>query len=94
MSKTKSINFSKVVLKNLDGIPLKNIEFHKTLANVLYHSAETVDFVDIAIEINRGNTVELTTTQITEVKRVIDLPESRIATHARKTVHDFLDEVE
>jgi len=87
-----TLNFNEIELKTLDGEVIENSNFHKTLANSLYHNAATVDFVDIAIEINRGNSIELTEAQVSEVKRVVDLPQSRIATHARKAFHDFIAE--
>lgn len=87
-----TFNFSEIELKTLDGEVIENCNFHKTLANLLYHQSATVDFVDIAIEINRGNSVELTEAQVNEVKRVVELPESCIATHARKAFHDFITE--
>lgn len=88
---SKSIDFSKIVLRDMADKAIADSDFHKTVANSLYHSAQDLDFVDIALEINRGNAVDLTDAQIAEVRRVVDLPESRIATHARKALHDFLE---
>jgi len=86
----RTLNFSDIVLKDIDGTPVKNCTFHKTVANVLYTQAASVDFVEIAIKINRGEAVELSPAQVAEVERCVFLPASKIATHARKAFQDFI----
>ncbi len=87
-------NFTKVQTKNIDGSLVKKNTFFKVLANLLYHQAPTVDFVDIAIQINRGEVVELTAQQIQIVEKLVKDPEiSGIACHARKSFQEYIDSI-
>ena len=88
------VNLSKIVLKDINGVPVKkdpdeNIGVHTAVANLLYTKAKNVDLVDIAIQMNRGDAVELTPSHIAEIKKLI--PDG-LATFARKAVLEFLDE--
>jgi hypothetical protein len=55
-----------------------------------------VDFVEFAMEINKGNPVDLSAKQIEEVRKVINTPIKGaipVFTYARKAFDDFVDEI-
>ena len=82
-------DFTKIELKDINGEELK-AKFHKTIANVVYRFALSVDLVEIAMAINKGKVVELTDSQIKEIADVVKNPQNGIATFARKAFTDFI----
>lgn len=90
------VNFTEITLRDINGNVAMSSDFHKTIANLLFNYASTVDFVDIAMEINKGNSVDLSTKQINEVQTVISTPingNQPVFTHARKAFDEFVDEI-
>ena len=90
------VDFTKITLSDIDGNVAISSDFHKTIANLLYKYANTVDFVEIAIDINKGNPVDLSTKQIEDIRLLIKTPVNRvipILTYARKAFNEFVDEI-
>lgn len=88
------VNFSKVKLTDIDGKVLPGSGVHKTLADVLYKFASSVDFVDLAIAINRGQEVALEKVEVVEIRRLINDPKCGFFTYAKKALFDFLNEAQ
>ena len=86
--------FSEIELKELDGKVIEGADVHKSLANIIYRNASSLDLVEIAREINAGAEVPLTSSQINEIKRTIADPKAGMFAFARKAIVDYIDEVQ
>lgn len=87
------VNFAGIILRDINGNVAMSSNFHKTIADRLYSHAETCDFVEIAMKINKGESVDLSVKQIEEVRRLIKDPKMAVFTYARKAFDDFVDEI-
>lgn len=87
------VDFTKIRLKDIDGNVAMSRDFHKTIADRLYNHAKTCDFVEIAMEINKGNSVDLSIEQIEAVRSLVKDPAMGVFTHARKAFDDFIDKI-
>ncbi|KKN70965.1 hypothetical protein LCGC14_0425670 [marine sediment metagenome] len=87
------VNFTEIILRDINGNAAMSSNFHKTIADRLYNHAKTCDFVEIAMKINKGESVDLSAKQIEEVRSLIKDPKMAVFTHARKAFNDFVDEV-
>lgn len=86
------VDFRRMQLKNIDGTLLQG-EFYKVLANLLYVAADSLDFVETAMNMHKEGTVEVTAKQIEEIRQVVLGPKSNLVTHAKKTIDTFLNVV-
>ncbi|KKM00003.1 hypothetical protein LCGC14_1808800 [marine sediment metagenome] len=82
------IDFSKLQVSKLDGEPVE--DFYKDVANVIYKFTEDLDLVDIAIQINRGNIVELRDSDSQKIVRLFESNKIPMFAFARKAVIDFV----
>lgn len=86
------IDFTKVVLRDIAGKPVKGeTNIHKTIANCIHFTARSVDMIDIARNINQGVAVELLESQIREIKNLVMHPQSTLAAFAKVAVQKYLD---
>ena len=86
------IDFTKVVLHDLAGKPLKTqSEVHKTIANTIYFTARSVDLIEVAQAVNKGQEVELSVSQIEEIKNLVNHPQATLAAFAKVAVQKYLD---
>jgi hypothetical protein len=65
------IDLSKVEVTNLEGKPIKDANLHKLVANGIYSFTKNLDLVSKALEMNSGKPVDLTASEIEEVKRLV-----------------------
>jgi len=82
------IDFSKLQVTKLDGDVIN--DFYRDIADIIYKYTDTLDLVDIAIHINRGEVVEL---RDSEAERIISLFSGNkipMFAFARKAVIDFV----
>lgn len=63
-------NFSSVVITDLAGNAVPKV--HEALANGIYTATKDLSLVETARAIYRGESVELSQTQLQEVKRIIE----------------------
>ena len=87
-------DFSKMQLKNIEGNVVPEVNLHKTLANAMWHSAKTLDLVDKAMLINRGEVVDLSKSEVNEIKQLIRDPRNVIFSFAQKQLLDFIELVQ
>jgi len=85
------VDLSKVELKDIDGNVIKDAKFYKTIADLLYGKARSLDLVEIARAINKGEEVEMAASHIKEMRQLVENPESKIFTFARKAFSDYMD---
>ena len=88
------IDFTKVVLKGLDGKPIiikGKSEVYKTIANAIYFNARSIDLCDIASLINKGGEVEMSESQLREVKNLISGKYSGVAAFAQRTINEYIN---
>lgn len=83
-------DFKKLQLKNIDGKIVVDSNLHKTVANTLWHNAKTLDLVDTAMLINKGESVELEKKEVLELEQLIKDPKSGIFAFAQKQIIDFI----
>ncbi len=87
------VNFSKVVLKTIEGEPIKGGETHKNIGNIIYQNARDLGLVTIAQEIYKGNEVDLSDAELKEIKNLINNPSTGLMAFARKAVLDYIDNI-
>lgn len=86
-------DFSKIILVDLDGKKIKD-EAYKIVANILYCSARTLDLVETARQINKGEVVELDKSEIKEIKDLLSHPQSGVFAFTQKAIFDYIDSVQ
>ena len=89
------IDFSKIKIEGLNGELVKDdknvvVTGHKIVAQAIYTRIKILDLVATAFEINKGKPVELSKTDLTEIKSLFG-PDSLITSFIRKAVIDFID---
>jgi hypothetical protein len=87
------INFTEIKLVDVDGQKLPESAFHKTIANILYQKVQTLDLVDVAMKINKGEEVEVSAAALKEIETVLLDPKSGLWAFARKAVKDYIASV-
>lgn len=86
-------DFSKITLVDLDGKEIKDPAY-KIIANILYRSARTLDLVETARQINRGEVVELDKSEIQEIKDLMANPQSGVFAFTQKAIFDYVELVQ
>jgi hypothetical protein len=86
-----TIKMHEVELKTIEGEVMESHELHKAVANLMYRFAQDLDLVEIAMKMNRGEEVELTASQIKELKRLIVSKESVLASFSKKAAIEYLE---
>jgi len=87
------IDFSKIKMLDLDNKEVKDHNIHKTIANILYLNAKTLDLVETAREINKGATVELDKSEIQEIRQLISDTKNGVYAFARQAIFEYLDKI-
>lgn len=87
-------DFSKIELMEIGGQVIKDADVYKTIANIVYRTANNLDLIEIAREINSGMVVPLTDSQVGEIKRLISDKQSGMFAFARKAIFDYIDDVQ
>ena len=90
------VDLTKVKTKQLDGTPVKYEKGNgiwKFIANILYIKVRDLDLVDIAMQMNKGQVVEMAKPQIQEMRNLITL-ENGVFAFARKEIFNYLDKIE
>lgn len=96
----RTYDFSKIKLLGIDGnagvIDRKNggEDIYKTIGNIIYRSAKTLDLVDVAREIWAGKSVFLKTNEAKEIRSLITDEKSGLFSFVRKAVGEYMDEIE
>lgn len=86
------IDFTKVVLRDIAGKPIKNqSDLHKTIADCIHFTCRTVDLIDVAKIVNKGQEVDLTVPQIQQIKNLVTHPQAPLAGFAKVAVNKYLD---
>jgi len=88
------VDFSKMQMKDIEGKIVNSPELYKTVANVLWRGAKTLDLVDVAMAINRGEVVELRDDEVEEIKELVKDLKSGVFAFARKQILDFIESVQ
>lgn len=87
----KLIQFRDMVPTDIEGKPIEVANLHKTIAAFVYKNTQSLDMMDIAMEINRGKPVKLTTSQRAEILGILNNPALGIFANIRKAVKEFLE---
>jgi len=87
-------NFSRVKITDIDGNVVPEVNLHKTIGNIVWRGAKTLDLVDTAIFINRGEEVELDKLEIAEIRSLINDEKNGVFAYARKAIFDYIDRVQ
>ena len=81
------INFSKIILTDIEGKEIKDSNIHKAIWNWLFTGAKNLDLVEIWQKIYRGEEVELRDGDIWEINEIID---KNLVAFAKKQVKDYM----
>ena len=84
-------NFKEIEYIDIDGKVDEMATMYHTVADLIYRLTQNLDLVDIALQINRGEEVDLRPADIKEIKRIVNDPKSGMFAFARKAVLEFLD---
>lgn len=85
------VDFKQIKLTDINEQEVLNSTIHKTIANVIYVNARNLDLVEKAMKINKGEVVELSPGELTEIIKLVSSHESGIAAFARKQVKEYLE---
>lgn len=85
-------NFSKVVVKDIDGKNMEFPDFSSQLANLIYQGSRTLEFLDIAKDIKDKKEVEMNEQQLVEFKLVIN-GSLQMAAFVKKAILEYIDSV-
>ena len=91
MEKVK-VNIQELKIVDIDGNPEKVDGFHKTIANLIYRFAKTVDLVEVARTINKGEPVEISKADAKEILGILDDPQLGVFAYVRAAIRDFFDQ--
>lgn len=86
-------NFSTIQLLDIEGKPIPDSKVYKTIANIIWKFAKTLDLIEIARAINKGEEVELSESDVIEVQRLVRNPQSGIYAYAQKAILDYIKSV-
>jgi len=86
------INFKEIVLLDIDGKPAKaETPIHKAIANIIYTQISNLDLVEVAREINKGKVVELSNTDIKQIKKLLLGDKSGLFAFAKAAITEFFE---
>lgn len=92
LSKRRSgIDFKTIEFKDIDGGKIEIQDFYKVLANVIYRSVQSIDMLEIAMKIYKGDKVLLNRTQINEIVALMQNPQCGLVAFARLAVIQHLN---
>ena len=92
--KCPELDFGAIELINVSGEKLEVDGFNKVLADSIYKNCLSLDMLEIAMKINRGEKVELKKSQRNEIIAVMQNQNCGLVALARKGVIDFLRQYE
>ncbi len=87
------VDFMSIETVGLDGTKGDPIETCKAIARIVYNKTKNLDLVDTAFKIHKGEVVDLETSDISEIRRLLDDPENQVFAFFKKAVFEYLDEV-
>ena len=88
------VDFTKLVLKDINGMPQKpDKPFYKTVANIIYMQISNLDLVEIAMQINRGEPVELSKTDMSQIEACLMSEKAGFFAFAKKAIKDFFKDI-
>jgi hypothetical protein len=88
---TMEINFKDLEVKDIEGEVIPDNTIYKAVADILYKFAGNLDFVSVAMEMNKGIAVDLTIKQLREIVKLIKSDKSNLFAYAKKAVEDFVE---
>ena len=90
------VNLTKVVLIDINEneiTPKSGRELYKAIANIMYNKTRNLDLLEIAMQMNKGEPVEMTVVQVNEMRRLIKDPANGVFAFTRKAVFVYLNEL-
>ncbi len=89
------IDFKNIILVSLDNEDVKDqndkiLTGHGVVASAIYGRTKILDLVDVAFQINRGEPVELSRTDLTEIKSLFD-ENSGVSSFIRRAICLYID---
>ena len=90
----KKGNFKDIKLQGVDNVTLEDAKVHELVRNRVYNFTKDVGRLELAQKIYAGNEVELRKTDIAEIKRLLDIPQSNLLAYTKKAVLDALEKSE
>ena len=91
------VDFKKIKLIGLDGKAAKaegGEKFHKTIATRIFYQIANLDLVEVARQINQGKAVELSKTDIKQIKACLLSEKAGFLAFAKEAITKFFDELE
>jgi len=86
-------NFADITLSTITGEEIKDHNIHTIIGNTLYQHAKSLDLVETARAIFRGEAVELDKIEIGEIKKLLSGDNAPLAAFAQKAVFDYIESV-
>lgn len=83
-------DFKKVDIFDIDEKKLP-LNVGKTVADLVYRQTTNLDLVEVALQMNKGQEVDLKPADVKEIRRIIDDPRNGVFAHVRKALKDFFE---
>jgi len=86
-------DFSVIVLTDIDGNEVPDAKLYKTIANIVWKGTQNLDLVDVAMKINRGESVDLGNSDIATIVALVKDPKCGVFAYAIKAFLDYIESV-
>jgi hypothetical protein len=86
-------DFTKIILKDIEGKEVEKHDAHKILATGLYYNVTDLDLVEKARDINAGKEVEIDKVEIDKIKKFIESDKCSLVAFAKKATLDYINSV-
>lgn len=87
------VNFKSIVALDIEG-NVAEFDVYKIIAKAVYYGIKNLDLVETARDINAGKEVELSATDVKQIKTCVLDPQSTLFSYVRKAISDFFDKLE
>lgn len=83
------VNFKELKVKTLEWQEIADV--NKVIANVIYTNTKNLDLVDFALKINKWEEIEITKSELEEIRDLCLDEKSWLFAFVKKAIKDFID---
>jgi len=87
------VDFTKIKLLDVNGEEAKpdGLPFHKVIAEKIFYYVSNLDLVEVARQINKGEVVELSKTDLKQIRACVLSEKAGLFAFAQEAFTNFLD---
>jgi len=86
----KTLDFSKLEIRDIDGKQIPSRPIVKTLANIIYNLTRDLSMLEVALILNKSDIVEVSEDQIKSLLEVVNDERTGLVAFVRKALIDFI----